>query len=204
MPVKPGQHDLINQKQLLLYTQERSKSQKRWVKRYRTEVAASVSSICSTFCAVRSAIIILTTSHSLILLQFPLDSVKTRMQTYKYNNFTDCVRRTYQTENIRGFFRGVTAPLASVTLVRTISFSVYQRSKYTYSAWFKRNFDVDPLVHINTFGTYPNLSTIACFGAAGATAGSFITLVACGWTGLVHWLFFRLLTISRSLRIDKT
>lgn len=135
--------------------------QKRWVKKYRTEIAASTSSVLSTFSA------------------FPLDSVKTRMQTYKYNNFTDCVRKTYQTESIRGFFRGVTAPLASVTLVRTISFSVYQRSKYTYGAWIKRNFDFDPLLHINTPGTYPTLSTLACFGAAGATAGSFITLIAC-------------------------
>ncbi|TAQ88086.1 hypothetical protein B7494_g3612 [Chlorociboria aeruginascens] len=124
---------------------------KKWVKRYRTEVAAS----------------------------FPLDSVKTRMQTYRYDNFTDCVRHTYQTEKFRGFFRGVTAPMASVTLVRTISFSVYQRSKYTYAAWFKRNFGIDPLVHVNTPGTYPTLSTIACFGAAGATAGSLITIVAC-------------------------
>ncbi|EPE27332.1 Mitochondrial carrier [Glarea lozoyensis ATCC 20868] len=135
--------------------------QRRWIKRYRTEVAASVSSIFSTFGA------------------FPLDSMKTRMQTYKYNSFADCVRHTYQTERLRGFFRGVLAPMASVTLVRTISFSVYQRSKYTYSAWFKRNFGVDPLSHVNTLGTYPNLSTVACFGAAGATAGSFITLVAC-------------------------
>ncbi|KAG9235465.1 mitochondrial carrier domain-containing protein [Amylocarpus encephaloides] len=134
---------------------------KRWVKRYRTEVAASVSSILSTFCA------------------FPLDSVKTRMQTYKYNSFADCVRHTYQTEKFRGFFRGVLAPMASVTLVRTISFSVYQRSKYSYSSWFKRNFGLDPLTHVNTPGTYPTLSTIACFGAAGATAGSLITLVAC-------------------------
>ncbi|KAF4634974.1 hypothetical protein G7Y89_g3124 [Cudoniella acicularis] len=135
--------------------------QKRWVKRYRTEVAASVSSVLSTFSA------------------FPLDSVKTRMQTYKYNSFADCVRHTYQTEKLRGFFRGVTAPMASVTLVRTISFSVYQRSKYTYAAWFKRHFGLDPLVHVNTPGTYPTFSTVACFGAAGATAGSFITLVAC-------------------------
>lgn len=111
--------------------------------------------------------------------QFPLDSVKTRMQTYKYDSFTDCVRHTYHTEKFRGFFRGVTAPMASVTLVRTISFSVYQRSKYTYAAWFKRHFDFDPLRHVNTPGNYPTFSTIACFGAAGATAGSFITLIAC-------------------------
>ncbi|TVY43594.1 putative mitochondrial carrier [Lachnellula subtilissima] len=134
---------------------------KKWLKRYRTEVAASASSVLSTFAA------------------FPLDSVKTRMQTYNYNSFADCVRHTYQTERFRGFFRGVAAPMASVTLVRTISFSVYQKSKYTYAAWFKRNFGLDPLIHVNTPGTYPNLSTIACFGAAGATAGSFITLVAC-------------------------
>ncbi|KAI9678184.1 MAG: hypothetical protein M1817_006129 [Caeruleum heppii] len=37
---------------------------KRWMKQYRTEVAASVSSVLSTFVA------------------YPLDSVKTRMQAY--------------------------------------------------------------------------------------------------------------------------
>lgn len=103
------------------------------------------------------------------------------MQTYRYDNFTDCVRHTYQTEKLRGFFRGVTAPMASVTLVRTISFSVYQQSKYTYADWFERNVGYNPLVHVNTPGTYPTLSTVACFGAAGATAGSFITVVACKW-----------------------
>ncbi|KAK0107287.1 hypothetical protein ONS95_003986 [Cadophora gregata] len=162
MAVKPGPRDeLKNDGSPAAISQSKYGGQKKWVKRYRTEVAASMSSILSTFVA------------------FPLDSVKTRMQTYKYESFTDCVRHTYKTERFRGFFRGVTAPMASVTLVRTISFSVYQRSKYTYAEWFKRNFGVDPLVHVNTPGTYPNLSTIACFGAAGATAGSFITLVAC-------------------------
>jgi len=160
MPMKPAEHDSGQQDPLLAGSQKPAQ-QRKWVKRYRTEVAASASSVLSTFAA------------------FPLDSVKTRMQTYKYDSFLDCVRNTYKTEKFRGFFRGVTAPMASVTLVRTISFSVYQRSKYTYAAWFKRNFGLDPLVHINTPGTYPTFSTIACFGAAGATAGSFITVVAC-------------------------
>jgi hypothetical protein len=181
MPLRPSQHDGSPQDRIssrLPGTYTRADQEKRWLKRYRTEVAASFSSVLSTFTAVRPSlkipVPIADTAH-----QFPLDSVKTRMQTYKYDSFTDCVRHTYQTERFRGFFRGVTAPMASVTLVRTVSFSVYQRSKYTYAAWFKRNFDFDPLVHINTPGTYPTFSTIACFGAAGATAGSFITLVAC-------------------------
>ncbi|KAK1772354.1 putative mitochondrial carrier protein [Phialemonium atrogriseum] len=133
----------------------------RLVKRYRVEVAASMSSVLSTATA------------------FPLDSVKTRMQTYQYSGFRDCVRHTYKTEKLRGFFRGVTAPMASVTLVRTVSFSIYQRSKHVYNDWLKRNWGVDVLGHVSTKGSYPNLWSIATFGAAGATAGSCITLIAC-------------------------
>lgn len=65
-----------------------TQGQKKFIKRYRTEVAASASSVLST------------------LATFPLDSVKTRMQTYKYSGFVDCVRHTYQTEKLKGFFRG--------------------------------------------------------------------------------------------------
>lgn len=69
--------------------------------------------------------------------------------------------------------------MASVTLVRTVSFSIYQRSKYAYSDWLKKKFGVDVLNHVNTKGTYPNFWSISCFGAAGATAGACITVIAC-------------------------
>ncbi|KAK1761364.1 mitochondrial carrier domain-containing protein [Echria macrotheca] len=133
----------------------------RLVKRYRVEVAASASSVLSSFTT------------------FPLDSVKTRMQTYQYDGFRDCVRRTYETEKLRGFFRGVMAPMVSITLVRTVSFSIYQRSKNFYCDWIKRNFGVDVMGHVSSPGSYPNLWSVATFGAAGATAGSCITVVAC-------------------------
>ncbi|KAK3989807.1 putative solute carrier [Cladorrhinum sp. PSN332] len=136
-------------------------SYQRFVKRYRVEVAASASSVLST------------------LSTFPLDSVKTRMQTYRYAGFLDCVRHTYQTEKFRGFFRGVTAPMASITLVRTISFSIYQRSKYAYSDWVKRNFGVDVMAQVAASGSYPNMWSVGVFGASGATAGSIITAIAC-------------------------
>jgi hypothetical protein len=140
-------------------------SYQRLVKRYRVEVAASASSVLST------------------LTTFPLDSVKTRMQTYRYAGFLDCVRHTYHTEKFRGFFRGVTAPMASITLVRTVSFSIYQRSKYVYCDWVKRNFAVDVMAHVSSSGSFPNLWSVATFGAAGATAGSCITVIACEWDG---------------------
>ncbi|KJZ80221.1 hypothetical protein HIM_00071 [Hirsutella minnesotensis 3608] len=129
--------------------------------RYRTEIAASSSSVFSTLAA------------------FPLDSVKTRMQTYQYRGFLDCVKHTYRTEQLGGFFRGVTAPMASITLVRTVSFSIYQRAKHVYSDWVKKNLGYDIIQHVNRPGTYPNLYSIACFGAAGATAGSVLTFLAC-------------------------
>ncbi|MCJ1255725.1 hypothetical protein MMC24_003542 [Lignoscripta atroalba] len=135
---------------------------KHWAKKYRTEIAASSSSVLSTFVA------------------YPLDSVKTRMQAYRFNNFTDCVQHTYKTEGFKSFWRGALAPLASVTLVRTVSFSIYQKAKYKYSSVIGQATGNDePLVVVNRPGSVPTLQTVACFGAAGATAGAIITAIAC-------------------------
>jgi hypothetical protein len=74
---------------------------------------------------------------------------------------------------------GVWSPLASITLVRTVSFSIYQRSKYAIDDWIYQATGSSPLVIANTRGAYPTLSTIACFGLAGAGAGATITAIAC-------------------------
>lgn len=74
---------------------------------------------------------------------------------------------------------GVTAPMASITLVRTVSFSIYQRAKYSYAAWLKRTTGHDVIRHVNKAGNYPNLYSVLTTGAAGATAGSIITFIAC-------------------------
>jgi hypothetical protein len=62
----------------------RSEQARRWTKRYRTEVAASSSSLLSTFVAVsvlanQELPGIYAASDS---YQYPLDSVKTRLQAY--------------------------------------------------------------------------------------------------------------------------
>lgn len=69
--------------------------------------------------------------------------------------------------------------MASITLVRTMSFSIYIRAKYSYCAWVKRNFGTDILRQVNSPGNYPTMHSIATFGAAGATAGSIIPFIAC-------------------------
>ena len=67
----------------------------------------------------------------------------------------------------------------SITLVRTVSFSIYQKSKYAYSGWIERVTGRSPMAIINTPGTYPTPSTLVCSAAAGATAGGIITTIAC-------------------------
>lgn len=69
--------------------------------------------------------------------------------------------------------------MASITLVRTVSFSIYQRAKYSYAAWLKRTTGHDVIRHVNKAGNYPNLYSVLVTGAAGATAGSIITFIAC-------------------------
>ncbi|GAB7365263.1 hypothetical protein MBLNU230_g6345t1 [Neophaeotheca triangularis] len=137
-----------------------SSTVKRYARKYRTEIAAGSSSILSTFIA------------------FPLDFAKSRMQSYEIP-FRATIIDAYKTEGLRAFWRGVGPPLVSVTVVRTISFSLYQRAKYAYDRSIAQITGQSPLVIANAPGSYPTASTLACFGAAGATAGALITSISC-------------------------
>ncbi|ORY74849.1 mitochondrial carrier domain-containing protein, partial [Protomyces lactucae-debilis] len=79
--------------------------------RYAVPTAAALASLASTTCG------------------HPIDSVKSRMQTFRYNGIADCVVRTYKAEKLGGFFRGLAAPLVTTTFARTISFSIYSRMR---------------------------------------------------------------------------
>lgn len=75
---------------------------------------------------------------------------------------------------------GALAPVFSVTAVRMTSFSIYQKAKYKYSAAIgKATGSDEPLIVVNRPGSIPTPATMLCFGAAGATAGSIITLLSC-------------------------
>lgn len=76
----------------------------------------------------RQTICAYTASLMAVSFGFPLDSVKTRQQTYKYKNVMECIKRTYKFEGIGGFYRGIMAPLLSTSLVRACSISVYSYS----------------------------------------------------------------------------
>ena len=133
---------------------------RQWAKKYRTEIAASSSSIMSTFVA------------------FPLDFAKSRMQSYE-TGFVHTVKDAYKAEGLRAFWRGVGPPIVSVTVVRTISFSIYQKTKYFIDNTIHGVTGQSPLAIANAPGSYPNGYTLACFATAGAAAGAAITTLSC-------------------------
>ena len=135
---------------------------KHWMKIYRTGIASGTSSIVA------------------VVVSYPLDSIKTRLQAQRYKHLTECVQQAYKEEGLKGFWRGAVSPVFSVTAVRMTSFSIYQKAKYKYSAAIGRVTGGDePLKVVNVPGSTPTPATIACFGAAGATSGMFSTVLAC-------------------------
>ncbi|ORX78520.1 mitochondrial carrier [Anaeromyces robustus] len=63
------------------------------------------------------------------LVGYPFDSIKTRMQTYNYGKMRNCIKLTYRSEGLRGFYRGVGPPLITISIVKSISYSIYDRTK---------------------------------------------------------------------------
>jgi hypothetical protein len=106
---------------------------------------------------------------------FPLDSVKTRLQTHKFNSAWHCIVDTKKNEGLRGFYRGLTAPLMSASVVRSISVTVYGLSVPQWSQfWF------------SVYGTPSHSSTIDRLVkttpvtlSAGAVAGMVCSVISC-------------------------
>lgn len=80
------------------------------------------------------------------LLGFPLDLVKTRMQTQAVNNQLSplrLLRHILKTEGLTSLYKGVGPPLLSLSIVNTVSFSSYQYWRQNYfhgnDGWDYRN-----------------------------------------------------------------
>ncbi|CCF53988.1 hypothetical protein NDA11_000870 [Ustilago hordei] len=96
---------------------------------------------------------------------FPFDSVKSRLQVRDYPSIWACAKSVVREEGVRGFFRGVTIPLITISFVRTSSFSIYYNTK---AHLHRQNIfsDSSRLVHTALSGT-----------AGGATSG---IIISCG------------------------
>lgn len=76
----------------------------------------------------------LSTSTS-VLLGYPIDTIKTRMQTGMHSNFFSCLSSTAKNEGIKGFYRGVSMPFATLLVKRTLQFRIYEEAKKHTNSW---------------------------------------------------------------------
>ncbi|KAI8643523.1 mitochondrial carrier domain-containing protein [Parasitella parasitica] len=118
------------------------------VKDFRTIIAAS----CAAWISV--------------LAGFPFDSVKTRMQTHHYPSILSCVKVTYAEEGARGFFRGMIPPLVTVSIIKSVSFSIYEGTKRSLLQDGGYKYD-----------TLPNVFKVSSL--SGGASGAFIALLSC-------------------------
>lgn len=63
------------------------------------------------------------------LIGYPLDTIKTRMQTYSYKSYWTCVKKTYMKEGFLGFCHGVWTPVFSTAGIRSFNISIYSMVK---------------------------------------------------------------------------
>ncbi|XP_034740068.1 solute carrier family 25 member 48 [Etheostoma cragini] len=75
---------------------------------------------------------------SSVVVGHPLDTVKTRLQAGKgYKNTLHCILTIYRKETVMGFFKGMSFPLASITVYNSVVFGTFSNiqrliSKYRH------------------------------------------------------------------------
>ncbi|EGW34383.1 integral membrane ornithine transporter of mitochondria [Spathaspora passalidarum NRRL Y-27907] len=123
----------------------------------------------------RSSILAYSSSFLSTLIGFPLDTVKTRMQTHKnFTSYWDCILKTYSKEGIKGFFRGIWAPIVSTSFSKSFSVSIFTAVKpECYSLFYETRFNKD------TKELHPFLRNIPVCFVSGLIAGAGVSLFAC-------------------------
>jgi solute carrier family 25 (mitochondrial carnitine/acylcarnitine transporter), member 20/29 len=86
------------------------------------------------------AITIAATNSALcsILVGYPFDSVKTRMQAYRYKSTWKCISSTFYLEGVRGFYRGIIPLVSTSTVLRAVSWNIYSTNKVYYQEFFNQ------------------------------------------------------------------
>ncbi|XP_052129765.1 mitochondrial basic amino acids transporter [Frankliniella occidentalis] len=101
-----------------------------------------------------------------VLVGHPFDTIKVRLQTQdparpRYAGTLHCLRTMVAEESVRGLYKGVTSPLAGVSLVNALVFGVYGN--------VQRQLDA---------ASPGSSSSLACHALAGGAAGA-VQSVAC-------------------------
>jgi hypothetical protein len=92
----------------------------------------------------------------------PLDTVKVRLQAGLYKSTFHCVSTTLKNEGIRGFFKGLTAPLVGNVPINAILFAGYEHGIRILRIDDPHSYQVEdrglpPLLHVALAGGWAGL-----------------------------------------------
>ncbi|KAJ2442888.1 hypothetical protein GGF42_006810 [Coemansia sp. RSA 2424] len=113
-----------------------------------------------------------------MLVGYPFDSLKTRMQTYHYPSLLACARKSIAEEGIRGLYRGLLPPLLTASAAKSLSFSVFEETKH----WLRRH---DPFARQPAPLGLPDFqrktvgSVALTAGVSGSISGAVIAVLCC-------------------------
>lgn len=144
----------------------------------------------------RSGILAYGASLASTLVGYPFDTVKVRMQTHShFRGYIDCTRRTYISEGVRGFFRGVWAPLLSTSFSKSLNVSIYTACKpYVYETMFQNTWSKKIRQEHPFWRNLP-----VCF-VSGCIAGAGVSFFACPFEFIkVYSQLEKLVTANSSL-----
>ncbi|KAJ2631230.1 hypothetical protein H4R22_002125 [Coemansia sp. RSA 1290] len=101
-----------------------------------------------------------------MLVGYPFDSLKTRMQTHHYSSLLECARKSITDEGIYGLYRGLLPPLLTASAAKSLSFSVFEQMKQ----WLRQH---DPYKQANSLFGLPNFqrTTIGSVALTAAVSG---------------------------------
>ncbi|KAG7092547.1 hypothetical protein E1B28_008896 [Marasmius oreades] len=111
----------------------------------------------------KAVVCALSASYISTFAGYPLDSLKSRLQTTKTPiSVPRLAAIVYREEGVAGFFRGLWIPLMTISFVRAASFTIYTRTKEHFRDhhWLAR----DSIVDVSVIG-----------GVSGAMSGALIS-----------------------------
>lgn len=59
------------------------------------------------------------------LVGYPADTMKVRLQTGMYSSLLNCVKRTYQVDGVKGFYRGALTPFITMAARRSYQYPIF-------------------------------------------------------------------------------
>ncbi|KDQ61037.1 hypothetical protein JAAARDRAFT_32033 [Jaapia argillacea MUCL 33604] len=115
----------------------------------------------------KTAVCALTASYISTFVGYPLDSLKSRLQTQRIRiSVPKLAAKVYREEGVIGFYRGIAIPFFTISFVRAASLTIYNGTK--------EHLHTRGILNRNTL-----LDVAASSGLGGALAGAVISVGSC-------------------------